>query len=495
MALSLGGDDFDPGGDAARRGTRNVAAMTAGRLAIHAVLVVSAFVIPRALGAESYGRYAATLAVVQILVTTSAAGLPFVEARFLAPLWRRDPGSASTLGSTLWVTRLALALVAGIAAGAWLALAPELGLGLTVCALAGLLCTTRSANEATRSLFLSVGRVGSLVALELARVAFTVPTVVVAFGMAGLGGVFAALPVLYALLFAVGATALLRSIPLRPGGFHWASLAPHLGYSLSASVGALAGIFQAQFAVFAVASWVAPREAAYLGFAVQIFALAQGLFIAARRGLTPILSELEAGGETARLGSWGGLMMRYWAAALCLATVAWGLVGAFVVELALTPAFLPTHACATWMLAAALLFGCGASANGLLYVRGHARTASINLVIYAAFTTAGLGVVLSDGADGSALRIAAVYAASSALFAACALATLWRRGGIGLPLSRPLLLMAPTFLAWPASTWDAGLGERAAALLAFTAVYLGLAVGLRLLPVAEIRTIISHLRG
>ena len=59
MALSLGGDDLDPGGDAARRGTRNVAAMTAGRLAIHAVLVVSAFVIPRALGAESYGRYAA----------------------------------------------------------------------------------------------------------------------------------------------------------------------------------------------------------------------------------------------------------------------------------------------------------------------------------------------------------------------------------------------------------------------------------------------------
>ena len=92
-------------------------------------------------------------------------------------------------------------------------------------------------------------------------------------------------------------------------------------------MGALAGIFQAQFAVFAVASWVAPREAAYLGFAVQIFALAQGLFIAARRGLTPILSELEAGGETGRLASWGGLMMRYWTAALCLATVAWGLIG------------------------------------------------------------------------------------------------------------------------------------------------------------------------
>jgi O-antigen/teichoic acid export membrane protein len=492
--MSLGGDDLDPGGDAARRGTRNVAAMTAGRLAIHAVLVVSAFVIPRALGAESFGRYAAALAVIQILVTSSAAGLPFVEARFLAPLWRRDRAGAIALGSTLWLSRLALAVLAGVAAGLWLALTPQLGLGASVCALAGVLCTTRSANEATRSLFLAVGRVGSLIGLELARVSLTVPAVVLAFAAGGLGGVFAALPLLYALLFALGTAALLRTIGLRPGGFRWASLSPHLGYSLSASVGALAGIFQAQFAVFAVASWVSPREAAYLGFAVQIFALAQGIFIAARRGLTPILSELQAGGETARLASWGKLMLRYWTAALCLMTLAWALLGAFVVELALTPAFLPTHACATWMLAAALFFGWGASANGLLYVLGHARSASIDLVVYAALTTAGLGLVLGGGSEGSALRIAIVYAASSALFAACTLATLWRRGGIRLPLGRPLLLMAPTLLAGPASRWDATLGERAAALALFTVLYLGLAVGLRLLPVSEIRTIASHLR-
>ena len=57
-------------------------------------------------------------------------------------------------------------------------------------------------------------------------------------------------------------------------------------------------------------------------------------------------------------------------------------------------------------------------------------------MIYAALTTAGLGFVLSGGADGSALRIAAVYTASSALFAACALVTVWRRGGIRLPISR-----------------------------------------------------------
>ena len=46
------------------RGARNLLVMTGGRVAIHAVLVVSAFWIPRALGASSHGRYAAVFAVV-----------------------------------------------------------------------------------------------------------------------------------------------------------------------------------------------------------------------------------------------------------------------------------------------------------------------------------------------------------------------------------------------------------------------------------------------
>lgn len=52
MASALSGVPPATAGDVARRGARNVLVMTVGRLATHAVLVVTVFVIPRLLGAE-----------------------------------------------------------------------------------------------------------------------------------------------------------------------------------------------------------------------------------------------------------------------------------------------------------------------------------------------------------------------------------------------------------------------------------------------------------
>ena len=99
------------------RGARNLLVMTGGRVAIHVVLVISAFWIPRALGAGTYGRYAAVLAVIQILTMLSTAGLPLIESRQLAPLWRSDRSAAVSLASTIWLCRLGLAGLSGLAAG------------------------------------------------------------------------------------------------------------------------------------------------------------------------------------------------------------------------------------------------------------------------------------------------------------------------------------------------------------------------------------------
>ena len=54
-----------------------------------------------------------------------------------------------------------------------------------------------------------------------------------------------------------------------------------------------------------------PREAGFLAFAVQLFAFAQALFLAASRALLPVLAELESRGDARRLARWGGLMMRW----------------------------------------------------------------------------------------------------------------------------------------------------------------------------------------
>ena len=151
------------------RGARNLVVMTGGRLAIHAILVVSAFWIPRALGAGAYGRYAAVFAVVQILVMFSTAGLPLVESRQLAPQWRKDRDHAVPLASTIWFSRLGFAVFSGLAAGLWVWFTPNLGQTVALSGIVALLCASRAAAEATRGLFLSIGRAGTLVALDLAR--------------------------------------------------------------------------------------------------------------------------------------------------------------------------------------------------------------------------------------------------------------------------------------------------------------------------------------
>ena len=71
------------------RAVANLSRMTVGRLATQVVLVVSAVAIPRALGTEAFGRYAALVAVVVILEAVASGGLHMAEIRFLAPLWHQ----------------------------------------------------------------------------------------------------------------------------------------------------------------------------------------------------------------------------------------------------------------------------------------------------------------------------------------------------------------------------------------------------------------------
>lgn len=495
--LSPGAAQRAESADIVARGARNVAVTTTGRLATHVVLMVSAFAIPRALGAETYGRYAAALAVVQILMAGSTAGLAFVEMRFFAPLWRgTDRERALDLGSSIWVARLLLSLAAGVGAAVWLAGSRGLGFDVLTCMLAGLLCGSRSMLDATRSLFLSLGRAGPMIGFELARVALVLPTLLLAFAAGGLLGVFGALPAVHLALFVAAAVLLLRTAPLRVSRFRWSALAPHVSYSLASFVGAVAGIVQAQFAVYVVASWVASREAGYLAFAVQLFALLQGLFIAARRSLFPILSELAARGETARLGLWAGIMMRYSSAAVCLTAVGWGLLGAPLIDLTLTGAFLPAHECGLWMLAGVMLYCGGGSANSLHYIEERPRVASANLVLFATATIVGLTLVLwARPPEGAALRIAGVYAVAAGLFFVSAVVTLWRASGRVMPLARTLALMAPVGLAWPAAAWEADTSLRLIAFALFAAVYLGSSALLGLLPAGEMREIAARLRG
>lgn len=470
--------------------------MTVGRLATHAVLLATVFVVPRELGSAEYGRYAAVMAVVAILQTVSTLGFGVVEARFLAPLARApERDAASALGSSIWAARLALSAAVGVAAFAWFALTSELAFGIGACALLAGFCVARCAVEGTRSLFLPVGRISALVGFELLRAGLTLPVVLLLFDPLGLEGVFGSLGLGYALLFLAAAATLRPILGFRLSRARWSHLRPYVHYSLWAWAGTLAGIVQAQFAVFVVATAVAPDEAAQLGLAVQLYVLLEGLFVAARRSLMPVMSELESAGEVHRLAYWGGLMLRYAVAGATMATVAWALVGDVVVRALLGPEFAPVYACATWMLVCVVGYCAGATCNGLLYVRGHPRAASLDLAVYAAATMLGLALVVGGEPGDAALRISVVYAASAGLFTAVSAWVLARRGGIALPLLRAGALASPLLLAWPAHALDAGLGARVAALAVFLVAYPALAVACGLTPARELRGIRRALRG
>jgi O-antigen/teichoic acid export membrane protein len=476
----------------AERGLRDVAKITAGRLATQAVLVVSAFLIPRALGAASFGLFAALMAMLAIVQAAAAFGFPLVEARFLAPLWRQgERGRAVELGSSIWAARLLLSIGGAAAFAVWLALSPELGTGTTLLGWAVLLVLLRLAHEASKSLLLPVGRVGSLAAFDFARAALTLPLVLVLHPLNGLAGVFAGMAGMQLVLLVASSGLLWRATGLEPARLAWGALRPHLGYSTAAFVGSASAMFQAQFGVYAAANWVARDQAAYLGVAAQIYGLLQVLYISGRRALVPLLSEFEARGQVRRLALWGGIMLRYGAAATSPAIVLWALLGRDLVRLALTDAFAPVYGCTAWILVSVMFYCAAASCNGLLYVRGRAARASANVLTYALATAAGLVLALrSPAEEAAALRISMAYAAAAALFFADAWLSLARAGHIILPLRRTLSLMAPALLALPAARLEGGLPARAGAAALFLLGYAGLAVALGWLPARELRQIL-----
>jgi O-antigen/teichoic acid export membrane protein len=294
-------------------------------------------------------------------------------------------------------------------------------------------------------------------------------------------------------LLAASSALLWRADGLRPDRLAWPALRPHLAYSTAAFVGSVSAMFQSQFGVYAAANWVTHAEAAWLAVAAQIYGLLQVVYITGRRALVPLLSELEAGGQTRRLTQWGGIMLRYGTAFTSPVIVLWALLGRDLVRVALTDAFAPVYGPTAWILASVMFYCAAASCNGLLYVRGRAARASANVLIYALTTAAGLAVALRWPEQGAALRIAMACAAAAALFFADAYVSLARAGGIFLPLRRTLFLMAPALLALPAAGLEAGGAVRVAVAALFLAAYAGLAIRLRWLPARELREILQTL--
>jgi O-antigen/teichoic acid export membrane protein len=479
-----------------RRAANNLLKLTSGHLATVVALTLSGILIPRALGIEAYGRYAAVLAVVAILRALSTLGLQQVGVRFLSPLWRSgDSSEALVLGSTLWTVRLALAPLVGLLGGLWLSQSVASEEGLWVLVALGAFCALRSAQEATRGLFLPIGHVGKLAGFELFYVLARLPLVLLCFREFGLAGVFIALSIFQGVVWVATTISLLRIFPLDPRRFKASVLKPYLSYGLSSWITAACNVLQAQLGVFALAAWVAARDAAHLALAMQFYLLARGLYLPVQRALMPILSEIESAGETERLRRWGSFMLKGSIAVSCLMTIAWAMLGNDFLRILFGTSFVPAYPVAAVLFSSLVFLTAGLTCHALLFVRCRAGIASLATVFHTAAVLGGLALVLTDESTPDiALRVAWVYVAASALFFACTYTMLRWRAGLHLPLGASLLLALPVTIAVPVANWEAPWAMRLLALLVFMLGYGWLATHLKLLNGTEVTALLRQLQ-
>jgi O-antigen/teichoic acid export membrane protein len=469
--------------------------MVSGRLATHVILIISAFLIPAILGAENYGQYAAVMAVIAILQTLASSGLNLVQVRFLAPLWRIGPrDEAVVLGSTIWTARMFFALAIGVFAAIWFGASGDLISSFAVLVSLSALAVIRSTLDLSAGFFLALGRATVLVALDLTRALLVLIVVPLSFRFAGMAGVFILLPIVIAIPCVIATTQLVRRYPFRPRHFQWRALRSNLSFSFASLTAVVSQMVQVQFSIYAVAVFVARSEAGILALTLQIFAFLQGLFQSGRTSLMPILSELETRGEVSRLRLWGGIMMRYGAALSCLACVVWALLGGFLISSLLPFGFGPVHGSATVILLAVAFFCCGATCNGLLFIRGRPWLGASSCALYMVVTVAGV-LILMTWDEAIAQHICWVYVLATAVFFASSYVLLGCSTGLWLPLRRTLQLLLPMAAAWPALVWRASIGSALVAAAGFVVVYSLAAVSIRLLPLWEAREIIGAIRA
>ncbi len=482
---------------AAHRGFANVVKLVSGRLATHALLVLSAFILPRLFGAENYGVYSAVMAILLIMQTLTILGLAPIEARYLSPLWAgRRLEEATELASTTWVLHCLLALVTGLATAIWLAATPRLHFGdpaswAVVLPAIAVTATLRRSFEASRTLLLPLQRAGTMALLELLRAGTVLVAAVVGYLLAGLVGVFLALPAVWIALSALAWTALRSAAAISPKSFRWGSVAPHLSFGLLYWVGGLSSVVQSQFSVFALAVWVDHVQAGLFGLTIQVFLVAQTIFGTAQQAVFPLLAEMDSRDEHQRLQRWGSVTMRYGAASTTILALGWALLGGEVLRLFLGPEFLPVHRSATVILIGAALFCCAASANALLGVQERPGLKSLSEVLYAAVTIAGLWWVLAHGPSEVLNPVSWVHTLAAGIYFMVAYLLLGWATRLWLPLGRTLLLLLPLTLAIPALEWDGSSGLRLGLAILVPGLYLLYGTALRLLPRGELQHLLS----
>lgn len=475
----------------AQRGVRGALSLALSRLLAQVLLAVLAVILPRLMGPELYGRYSGVTAIIAICAVISSAGFPLVEARFLAPLvGTQDTLNWSHMASTIWFTRLVLSFVAALVAGVWTGLSTALGMSLVVIVVVMVLTLCRYMSEAAASILIALGRTDASSLLVIARALLSIPVCIGGYLLAGITGIFIGLAVMHGVLWIVGRGILGKLTTLSTKRYRLDRLRPSVHYNIYGFIGTLSGMLQMWFSVYLLAAWVAPTEAAFLAIAVQASSMIKSCFLGGYQAILPVLSTLEEKKMLHRVNRWGGLILRFTGAGLCIAALTWGFVGSMVVTTVLGERYLPVWPCVSIMFVGSAFYACATTCSGLLYVRGRVRLGTLSLIVYATVTMAGLAyaVATKEPTDIASI-IAGVYAVASFCFFVVAYASVGLSVHVWLPLRRTLLLMTPMLLLPFVHRWDASTMARVGAAALFVCIYLAFILLFKLIQQAEVASV------
>lgn len=474
---------------AAKEGVRAVIAMLCGHAGLTLIAVLAGIAVPRVLGLENYGRYAAVLAVIAVVQMAHGLGLGQVELRDLGPLWhgRSTRDRAVALASTLWTVRIGLAVPAGLAAGIWVAEVGEVGSPLAVASLATLLV----AFQASRSQFLARGQVGRYVGMELVRAAGAVVTVLATVLWIEGGDVFTALAVFHAAVL-LGIVVLACSdlglrLDLSAFGFVWL----RLRYAFGALMAGMGGALRHNLTVPVLAVWATPADAGLFAIGLQAERMIHGPYSAARTALMPTLARLAQTAKLQEVKRWGDLMMRLSTFLCAQLLLGWTLLGGHLVRGLLGDDFTPVHHIGAILIVSSGVACVAGTCNGLLLALGSSGWVAVSTWLPVLPLAVGLRWSLTLERTVTT-NVAWAYLVGAFLGSAVAWRSLETVGGIRLPMTPSFALGLPA-LAWApvALAWQPPPGLALGTTLLVSALYSAFCLRTSLLPARDVRFLCS----
>jgi O-antigen/teichoic acid export membrane protein len=472
--------------------SRNLSAVLVMRIAQIPFLLLFAILVPRMMGAETYGQFALLIAIVTMLGSFVNLGIGDIFGRFVPEVQARDGSmGVKKLASNFlaFKTLFSLAVLAVIVPALhYVYLGSVPAASFIFVALIVLVVDWASVFF---SLLFGQNRLVRYSVRDPLRRALSLVLILLLFPRFGLlGALFSTLLVDFAILL-LGAHWTKASLSLRELRFNIAFLKPYLGFGITVYLAwFIMNLWQRTGNVLIHHMTQDSREVAYFDIANQFFLLALSITIIVLNSLIPMFSKFIAAGQEQKIHEWSNRLLRYMLIMNMLGFGAMAFLAGDLIPLLIGQEFSRVSPNAIMLLLA--IFPAVFVQIGFVYAlvyKKPARFLYALLVAYGVFTVVSLALVPRHLAFGCSVAIVLSYCIMAGLAIAPFRDRMSGLVGEGSRVIAPGAALMP--LAFFKSDVMANIGLAAA----FVFGYLALLFIFRIVKLDELREVAGALRG